>query len=176
MKDNIVYYVIINKKNIDGLDINNTSESTMAQIVLKKMLDYFNIKMPKIYLTDNGKPFFKDLDIYFNYSHSKNYIACVIAKCDVGIDIEEKTRIINDMVAKRYLNNIKGNLKRIETWVKKEAYSKLKGLGLGIGFQNIYLNELIENNIFINKKEYMCSIYCDSFDIEFKGLNETRLN
>ena len=142
-----------------------------ARLILRKMLAYFNIKMPEIYTTSNGKPYFKDSNIFFNYSHSKNYVACVISTYEVGIDIEEINRNISDEIAEKYLNKEKDSLKRIETWVKKEAYSKLKGLGFQIKFKNIKLNEVIEKNLFISEKDYMCSIYCDNDDVEFKELD-----
>lgn len=167
----IVYYSIVSKKNIKIEDTSNKLETMQARIILRKMLDYFNIKMPEIYTTSNGKPYFKDSNIFFNYSHSKNYVACVISTYEVGIDIEEINRNISDEIAEKYLNKEKDSLKRIETWVKKEAYSKLKGLGFQIKFKNINLNEVTEKNLFISEKDYMCSIYCDNDDVEFKELD-----
>ena len=165
-----VYYSIVNKKSIIIDNTSNRLETIQARIVLRKMLDYFNIKMPEIYTTPNGKPYFKDSNIFFNYSHSKNYIACAISNYEVGIDIEEINRNISDEIAEKYLNKEKDSLKRIETWVKKEAYSKLKGLGFQIKFKNIKLSEIIEKNLFISRKDYMCSIHCDNDDVEFKEL------
>lgn len=166
----IVYYSIVGKKNIKIEDTSNKLETMQARLILRKMLAYFNIKMPEIYTTSNGKPYFKDSNIFFNYSHSKNYVACVISTYEVGIDIEEINRNISDEIAEKYLDKEKDSLKRIETWVKKEAYSKLKGLGFQIKFKNIKLNEVIEKNLFISEKDYMCSIYCDNDDVEFKEL------
>lgn len=171
MENNIVYYSVVNKDNIIYNDTNDKLETKLAQIVLKNMLKHFDLKLPEIYLSDSGKPFFKDSKIFFNYSHSKNYIACAISQHEVGIDIEETNINISDAIAKKYLDNEKDNSKRIEIWVKKESYSKLKGLGLQIGFQNVKLDELKEQNFFIKEKEYMCSIYCDTKNIEFKELN-----
>lgn len=165
-----VYYSIVNKKDIIIDNTSNRSETIQARKVLKKMMDYFNLKLPEIYTTPNGKPYFKDSNIFFNYSHSKNYVACVISTYEVGIDIEETNRDISDEIAEKYLNKEKDNLKRIETWVKKEAYSKLKGLGFQINFKNINLSEITEKNLFISEKNYMCSIYCDNDDVEFKEL------
>ena len=166
MEDKIVYYSIINKK-----VLGNKSQTIQARVLLNKMLNYFNLEMPEIIILTNGKPIFKDSNIYFNYSHSKNYIACAVSLCNVGIDIEETSRTIDDTISKKYLDNIKGNDKRLEFWVKKEAYSKLKGYGLQIGLQNITLDEIKEKYHFINKKEYMCAIYSSSDNIEFKELN-----
>lgn len=166
----IVYYSIVKKADIKVDDSNNKLETTQAITILKKQLNYFNLKLPEIYISLNGKPYFKDFNIFFNYSHSKNYVACAISSYEVGIDIEETTRKINDNIAKKYLDDIIDNSKRIEAWVKKESYSKLKGLGLKIKFQDLKLNEIKAKNFFVSKKEYMCSIYCDNDAVDFKEL------
>lgn len=170
MEENKVYFSILNKVNIKQDTNFERLETHQAKQLLKKMLSSFGIKMPKINISPTGKPYFNDSNIHFSYSHSKNYIACAISFYEVGIDIEETSRYINDGIAKKYLDNVKGNKKRIETWVKKEAYSKLKKLGLQMKFQNIRLNEIASANFFINKEEYMCSIYCANY-AKFKELS-----
>lgn len=163
-----LYFLIIHKNIIVWNE--NNSETKQARLVLKKMLDYFDIKMPEIIISENGKPFFKKSRIHFNYSHSKNFIACAIASSEVGIDIEEIDRIVSDRIAEKYLESEKDKLKRIELWVKKESFSKLKGLGLQMQFQNIRIEEIKEKNHFIQRKNYMCSIYSEENNIEFKEL------
>ena len=79
--------------------------------------------------------------------------------------------ILYDRLILMIIYNVVGNDKRIETWVKKESYSKLKGLGLQIGFQNVKLNEIKTKNFFIRRKEYMCSIYCDRDDVDYIELS-----
>lgn len=167
IEKNTLYYTIVNKKD---LLVNNT-ETEQARFVLKKMLGYFDLNMPEIDVSLTSKPFFKDSKIFFNYSHSKNYIACAISLSEVGIDIEENNRVISDLVAKKYLDSEENNFKRIEKWVKKESYSKLKGLGLQINFNSLEFENIKEENYFIKNEEYMCSIYCDSNNINFKELN-----
>ena len=71
MENNIVYYSVVNKDNIIYNDTSDKLETKLAQIVLKNMLKHFDLKLPEIYLSDSGKPFFKDSKIFFNYSHSK---------------------------------------------------------------------------------------------------------
>ena len=51
---------------------------------------------------------------------------------EVGIDIEEMDSYISDAVAKKYLDNELDSFIRLENWVKKESYGKLKGLGFQI--------------------------------------------
>ena len=167
----IVYYSIVEKSDIKADNAIVKLETNQAMTLLKKQLNYLDLKLPEIRISANGKPYFKNSNLFFNYSHSKNYIACAVSFYEVGIDIEETTRNINDNIAKKYLDNVNGNKKRIETWVKKESYSKLKGLGLKIGFQNIKLSEIKTKNLYIKEKKYMCSIYCDNEDAFFKELS-----
>lgn len=160
---NYAYYTIIKKEDIlkNNDDLKNQNESYIAKYLLTKMLKQFNIELPNIKISPNGKPFFEKSNIFFNYSHTQKYIACVISNYEIGIDIEETNRIISDNISKKYLNGTIDNKKRIEQWVRKEAYSKMKGLGLLIDFKKIDINKLPTNNLFIDTKDYMCSIYCE---------------
>ena len=167
----IVYYSIVKKTDIKVDNTIDKMDTNQSLFVLKSLLNYLGLEIPRIYISKHGKPKFEKSNIFFNYSHSKNYIACVISYYEVGIDIEETTRNINDDVAKKYLDNVIGNKKRIETWVKKESYSKLKGLGLQMKFKDIKLDDIKSKSLFIKEKEYMCSIYCDSNDVIFKELH-----
>lgn len=171
MKNDIVYYIIVNKKEVKNNNLEDKNETKKARIILKKMLECFNQKLPEIKYSKTGKPYFKDSGIYFNYSHSKNYIACAISNKEIGIDIEETNTNISDKVSNKYLDNEKETEKRIEKWVKKEAYSKLKGLGLQINFQKIKLDEIKEESFLIKDNKYICAIFYDGNNVEFKKLS-----
>ena len=67
-------------------------------------------------------------------------------------------------------NNIEIVIKRIEKWVKKESYGKLKGLGFQISFKDIYLNDIKEKNYYIKEKYFICSIYCDNEEASFNKI------
>ena len=167
---NNLYYVIVNKSEINVSKSSNRLETNQARVVLERMLNLFDISLDEILINDNGKPYFKNSNIFFNYSHSKNYIACVISNYEVGIDIEEKTRVISDDISSKYLDGVENNNDRLILWVKKEAYSKLKGLGLQIGFNNIEFNSNIKD-LLINENEYICSIFCDYKNISFNRVD-----
>ncbi|MBQ1550631.1 MAG: hypothetical protein IIZ67_00885 [Bacilli bacterium] len=167
-EDNL-YYSIVKKSDIHVSKTSNRIETDQARVVLKDMLNHFNIDLDEIIIDDKGKPYFKNSNIYFNYSHSKNYIACVISNYEVGIDLEEKTRVISDDISSKYLDGVEDN-DRLILWVKKEAYSKLKGLGLQIGFNNIEFNSNIKD-LLINENEYICSIFCDYKNISFNRVD-----
>lgn len=146
------------------------TETDFAKSLLEKMLLYLNLEFSEIVYSENGKPFFKYSDIFFNYSHSKKYIACAISKSEVGIDIEERGRKIKDKIALRFLENEEDMERRLEKWVKKEAFSKMKGLGFQIGFKDLILEEIIEKNIFLDREEYIASVFSQNPNAIFKEL------
>ena len=167
--DDNLYYSIVKKSDIHVSKISNRIETDQARVVLKDMLNHFNIDLDEIIIDDKGKPYFKNSNIHFNYSHSKNYIACVISNYEVGIDIEEKSRIISDDISNKYLNGVEDYNDRLIQWIKKESYSKLKGLGLQIGFNNLKFDSNCKN-LLTSEDEYICSIFCNCDNIEFNNL------
>ena len=136
-----IYYVIVKKDKFkDVMDIKKETE--LSFFVLKKMLELFNIEFMNVSYTENGKPYFKDSDIHFNYSHSKNYIVVAISTTSLGVDIEE--RIVTDSVSDLYLGSTRGRDK-LKNWVLKESYVKLEGSGLKIfraGFSRKFIQRL----------------------------------
>ena len=172
---NTIIYTILNKKDIIAnkkeLPLfyqNKKIETQMAIQSLINLVKPYLKELPDIKITKDGKPYFKNNELYFNYSHSKNYLAVAISDVEIGIDIEED-RIISDDIANKYLDGLKTNKERLKCWVHKEAYSKLIGQGLKIGLENINLKEVSKNNyVIIDNKEYYCVIYYDAKNYESK--------
>lgn len=167
--NNVIYYTIINKKKLDFINIKTNDknlETWQSRYILNHMLDYFNISKGEIKKADSGKPFFKDKHIYFNYSHSDNFIACAISTSDVGIDIEETNRIITDDMVKTCNFNKDASL---EDFVKREAFCKLTGNGIADFFDKKNFQNIDKNCLVIKKKKYICAI-CIS------NLNSRKLN
>lgn len=160
---NIIYYVILNQSDI----ISNEKKKTMY--LLEKVLNLFNVKMPKVYYTEYGKPYFKNSNIYFNCSHSENYIALAIANTPLGVDIEED-RGFTDRFSNIYLDSARGENK-LKTFVLKEACSKLDGRGIRI-IKDIKLNSIKSNYKYFNNHEYICCIVYDGNIKEFVDLSD----
>ncbi len=88
-----------------------------------------------------GKPYFKNReDICFNISHTKNFAAVVFSDTDVGIDIEEKGRMVDmDRFTKRFFS-VSENEYFLEAedkeacffklWTRKESLLKADGCGI----------------------------------------------
>lgn len=116
-------------------------------------------------VTRHGKPFVvrpDHVDIRFSLSHSQNYAMYAFALGrEVGIDIEEERLFINPEMAQLVLG--KEELEELSTlpvkshrhaflrlWTKKEAISKVLGLGLYLDFQELVLG--IDRGISPRKK------------------------
>lgn len=109
--------------------------------------------LPKIAYEHGGKPYFREkADIHFNLSHSKNIVLCAISDKNVGADIERVRKISKAAIQRVfsekeqeyvYDESVKENgemkeentdLKKegcIRLWTMKEAFSKLRGIGIG---------------------------------------------
>lgn len=85
----------------------------------------------------NGKPVLKGLPIHFNISHCKGLVACALAPCPVGVDVEG-TRNVSEALVKRVCAQeeqeyiARGDLKErfLELWTLKESYLKMTGEGI----------------------------------------------
>jgi 4'-phosphopantetheinyl transferase len=89
----------------------------------------------------NKRPLYKDYNYYYSVSHTKNYLAFVLSKENVGLDIEE--RVLRDFKAISYVsseeeyNECKEPDDYYTLWTFKEAYAKLKGTGITKELKNI---------------------------------------
>lgn len=90
----------------------------------------------------HGKPYIEDVPfpLYFNISHSGDYVVCVLSDTEIGIDIEKKAEA-RMAVAYRYFHP--DEVCALETlsgpqqgdlfyrfWVVKESFVKYTGMGL----------------------------------------------
>ena len=122
----------------------------------KAISDFCNISPADIEFeyNGNGKPFAKNLPVYFSISHSGDLAVCAVSDCEIGIDIE-KIRDINLRVSdrfatdreKEYIRNYENGF--FEIWTLKEAYFKCIGTGLGSDIKDVSFE--------INGKDISCS-------------------
>ena len=99
----------------------------------------YGAPLPEVARTDRGKPYFVHVPVYFSLSHTKSHVFCVLSRCPVGVDAEEKDRSVRPELAQKILSP--GELARYEAaedkqaallklWVLKEARAKCTGEGL----------------------------------------------
>lgn len=110
---------------------------------------------------ENGKPYIKDNEFFFNISHSENMVAAAISKCEVGIDVE----IISERnlkIADRFFNaseidfikNSENNFSDFtKLWTRKEAFLKATGKGLKIPLNSF---SVLSDKV----SEYKLSSFC----------------
>ena len=126
------------KKNFDNIPLNNEILShckTDKSIICAKAL--LSMGVVNLHYNEKGKPLSDNC--FVSISHSKNMCCVCKSKNPIGIDIEflESKRDFKSL-AKKYFKGSelsyfnKNPTAKIfyEIWTKKEAYSKISGLGL----------------------------------------------
>jgi len=157
---------IYEKKNIKinkYLNKKDKFRSTLGEILLSKLID--NYDSLEFYTNKYGKPYIKNKNIFFNISHSFDYVICAISNKEIGVDIE-KVRNANISVIKRFatkkektyiLSSKEGLMDRLfQIYTLKEAYFKCKGVNL---------KSMLKVEFTINNNEVTCSD--KSVDIRF---------
>lgn len=103
----------------------------------------------KIMRQEHGKPCLTGVEnIYYNISHSGDYIVCALADTEVGIDIE-KNAVARLAVARRFFHPQElGQLEKLEEtgrndlfftyWSVKESFLKYTGSGLTRSLSSFY--------------------------------------
>jgi len=106
--------------------------------------------------SEHGKPYLRHHPVYFNVSHSGDYVALAISENNVGVDIE-KLRLNKMRVARRFFSDTEINrLQASEIpdqdftrlWSLKEAYLKYSGSGLTEALNTFTVRESQQPHIF----------------------------
>ena len=149
---------ILSHKNSDG-----RKQSFASSLLLKKILQQNNLKLQDVKYAQNKKP---EIDgIFFNISHSDDFVICSTSKKSIGCDIE-KIRPVKSGFENRfftqnevaYLNKFDGEEKLnqfFRLWTMKESYMKMTGEGMSLAlnrFEFIFDSEI---------KVYRDGILCD---------------
>lgn len=106
-----------------------------------------------------GKPYFKNLPLHFNISHSGVYVACAICDKNIGIDIEVNESVDYRAILKHlskseeeYIRNQNGDFGSMtfnKIWTLKEAYVKWLGTGLNRQLNSFSIN-ILNGNIYVS--------------------------
>lgn len=140
------------------INMKDKKSTILSRVLLFKILkEKYNLNLHQLSFTYNkfGKPFINN--IYFNISHSYDYVCVVASDKEIGIDIE-KIRNVNINVCnfftteneKDYIVNSKKQFESLFTiFCLKEAYFKM----LGSNLSKIKDIEFLKNNNIQNPKE-----------------------
>ena len=99
---------------------------------------------------EHGKPCFRiHPEIRFNISHSGDLVICAVSDFEIGIDIQEKSRMNTDRIAKKVMSSAE-HKKYLESserqdffyrvWVMKESYVKWTGDGITRELHSLPMN------------------------------------
>jgi len=116
-------------------------------LLLKKaLLEEYNIDESPIFgFTESGKPFLVEHpDIHFNFSHCKKAAVCMVDSVPVGVDVEQ-IRPYRESLARHTMNDEEMSVilsgdpgtEFIRLWTMKEAYLKLKGIGIRADMRDV---------------------------------------
>lgn len=139
-------------------------------IVRTKLAKYLNCSPSDINIQYNhyGKPFITSpTNIYFNISHSMDFVVVVFYKHQIGVDIEYNQKFNDELISEVffssneiiYLNSLSLEMKKQEffkIWTYKEAYIKAIGKGMSADPCSIDIISLRDN--FLNYKEEIYKI------------------
>lgn len=119
---------------------------------IKRCMPY--VPLPLQYeVSEHGKPYITEGDIYFSLSHSGSKAACILAKKPCGIDIQEIKKPNMRLAEKYYTEKERAmcpdGFTRI--WTRKEAVAKADGRGLGIGIGSY---DVCSDTVFLNGVTY----------------------
>ena len=115
-------------------------EHNIAYSLLDKMLKSIGISKYEIIKNENGKPFFKDIPLFFSISHTDGFCAVCINNSPIGIDCEkinvsyeEKIELFsNRYFVSNEIELLKSSENKVldffKIWTGKEAYIKKFGL------------------------------------------------
>ena len=94
---------------------------------------------------EHGKPHIEG--VHFNLSHSGTMVACAVASCAVGIDIEKTSRRYSEALLRHVCCEAEQEQVRrdpstfFDLWTAKEAVTKMTGTGIGVDLRNIDISK-----------------------------------
>ncbi len=143
-------------------------ESRMGYAILANILkNKFGVThhVKNILAKPNGKPYIKDSSICFNIAYSQDYVACAVGQQEIGIDIEQPRELHPKLILKLLTpEEIDDGVDPLRAWVIKEAYSKLLGAGLALGFASISVDTILgrQPHFIVPNKLYTCAVFYEN--------------
>lgn len=154
--------------------------AALARYAICKSTEYCNEELV-FDVSEYGKPYLKHPSIkkvYFNFSHSGNYVVCAVDDNNCGIDVESNKNYSMDIASHAfyheevsYLENLKNTKEAAQyftfLWTMKEAYIKALGIGLSKALSSFYISKT-ENGISLIDFENENNIFdvYESIDID----------
>lgn len=154
--------------------------SLAAGIIIKHILNENGLSENSLSCSENGKPLADGL--FFNVSHSGNYVVGVVSDCEVGCDIE-KVSSAPMKVAQHYFGPAESEYINSEPdkdrafftiWTLKESYIKMTGQGLSLALDSFEILKTVNGFTLGKTPERQCFFRTLEFDgYIFSVSNET---
>ena len=154
--------------------------SLAAGIIIKHILNENGLSENSLSCSENGKPLADGL--FFNESHSGNYVVGVVSDCEVGCDIE-KVSSAPMKVAQHYFSPAESEYINSEPdkdrafftiWTLKESYMKMTGQGLSLALDSFEILKTVNGFSLGKTPERQCFFRTLEFDgYIFSVSNET---
>ena len=156
--------------------ISQRKESLVARLMLHKALSELDAGEYSVIYSDDDKPVLKNKKgLFFNVSHSYDYVALALSGDEVGCDIQE-IRPYNPKVAVRhYCENETALIENsadkddafIRLWALKESILKYSGKGLSGGLATYDFSPYAKNDTFM---AFGCNFYVKKIDNAYFAL------
>lgn len=141
------------------------NDSLLSRVLLGYILKkHYSIEKFSFYYGSNGKPYLKNEALYFNISHSGNYVICVTSDAEIGCDVQCIGKY-NPRIAERFFTeNERAFLEKSENqpsdftrlWALKESVLKKTGEGITGGLDSFCFADCLNKNSFIKFGYHFC--------------------
>lgn len=165
---------------------NDKKLSVGVYLLLEKSLKihHVDISKNKLKIGKNGKPYLEGNPFYISLSHSGDFVAVVLSKFPVGIDIQKTKRvntnifklIFNENDSDFYINSRNKSKAFYKIWTFKESYLKMTGDGLTKPLKSVFIDYKYDFNgsFFTNyciENKYQLSVCSKTYGVKtFKKL------
>ncbi|MCM1327093.1 MAG: 4'-phosphopantetheinyl transferase superfamily protein [Bacteroidales bacterium] len=118
------------------------AEGIVEELSLARLVEELPAPLSPSYIYGKrGKPYFRDIPLFFNLSHSGDYVICVVSKHETGVDIQKQKPVRVRQISNRFFHErerewLAGLSEKERTeaffrlWTRKEAYGKMTGEGI----------------------------------------------
>ena len=149
MNKGIIYYTKI-REEYAGAHMEHMIAEKLLETALRKEFN-IDLKYEPRAEGEHGKPFLSYRpSLHYNISHSGDYVVCLLADQEVGIDVQvhrkaNYERMLRRMVPEAQYDELLAGAdaekKFFEQWVRREAYIKWTGEGLSRDLRSISMDE-----------------------------------
>jgi 4'-phosphopantetheinyl transferase len=146
---------------LDYMNVKDYNATFFSKLLLQYALAQNNLPFDweQLNYTEKERPFFKNLEIDFNISHSGKYVALVIGNDRYGIDIEQHRPVKIDLLNRQFtesewklIRNSKDQLHQFfKFWSIKESAIKADGRGVEVLSKTQILSE---NEVLVEDKKW----------------------